>query len=350
MKKRIFISITLALIVVMLCSTMAMSAEKITSKNLKVFFRNIKINVNNKIYNPSTTEPFIYNDRVYVPIRMVSEALGKNVEWDNANSTVIINDGAELQQLKQQNEFLKIQVSELQKALKDLTDSYNKKNKQKTIDDLESYLKDEYSKWNGIKFSYRVKGDKDDIDLTIEFDLDEYKSKWDKLDEDDVEDWLEDIYDYIEDEFPDASFEGKIRDSNKRDTLVEFNASRGRLKINFSSKDTDDDLEYNLKKLYGKNLKTYDKAFGSLTADFDVEIDKSNKEINVTITIDTSEYEDEWDDVRRTSAAEEWIEDIVEYIQDEYSKYDIIGAIENHKGREEATFKTTSSGRVKISW
>ncbi|MGI6702461.1 MAG: copper amine oxidase N-terminal domain-containing protein [Clostridia bacterium] len=35
--------------------------------------------------------PFIYNDRVYVPIRFVSTALGMDVDWNGGMKTVVIN-------------------------------------------------------------------------------------------------------------------------------------------------------------------------------------------------------------------------------------------------------------------
>lgn len=39
-------------------------------------------------------EPFIYGGRTYVPLRVVSEALGYDVSWDANTSSVIIGDSA----------------------------------------------------------------------------------------------------------------------------------------------------------------------------------------------------------------------------------------------------------------
>lgn len=39
------------------------------------------------------TEPTIKNDRTYVPVRYVAESLGKYVDWDNDNYTVVIGKG-----------------------------------------------------------------------------------------------------------------------------------------------------------------------------------------------------------------------------------------------------------------
>jgi len=39
--------------------------------------------------------PFIYNGRTYVPLRFISEALGKEVRWDDQNRVVYIETGVE---------------------------------------------------------------------------------------------------------------------------------------------------------------------------------------------------------------------------------------------------------------
>ena len=55
-------------------------------------FNNIKITVNGQqIETDVKAPPFIYNDRTYVPLRFVSEALGADVGWDSKTKTAIIN-------------------------------------------------------------------------------------------------------------------------------------------------------------------------------------------------------------------------------------------------------------------
>lgn len=46
-----------------------------------------------KSYNLSDVMPQIYNDRTFVPIRLISNALGVGVEWDNSSRTVFIDSG-----------------------------------------------------------------------------------------------------------------------------------------------------------------------------------------------------------------------------------------------------------------
>lgn len=65
-------------------------------KTIEVTYNSLNIVVNNKIVN---ADNILYNGTTYVPIRAVSEMLGKDVEWNHSTSTVSIND-------KGDNEFI----------------------------------------------------------------------------------------------------------------------------------------------------------------------------------------------------------------------------------------------------
>ena len=58
-------------------------------ENIEVAFNNIKIYINGDEKN-SSDKPFVYNDRTYVPLRFISEALGQNVRWDADTNSVHI--------------------------------------------------------------------------------------------------------------------------------------------------------------------------------------------------------------------------------------------------------------------
>ncbi|MDR1067462.1 MAG: copper amine oxidase N-terminal domain-containing protein [Clostridiales bacterium] len=64
--------------------------------NIDVRFDNIKIYVDGMLKH-SEDEPFIYNDRTYAPLRFISEALGKNVEWDADGKSIRIETTEENQ-------------------------------------------------------------------------------------------------------------------------------------------------------------------------------------------------------------------------------------------------------------
>lgn len=80
-----------SLITLMAFTVSSYGATKGFSKTIKVLFRDIKIYVNgNKL--SSSVEPFIIPEQgvTMVPIRLVSEALGQPVEWDEDTSSIYI--------------------------------------------------------------------------------------------------------------------------------------------------------------------------------------------------------------------------------------------------------------------
>lgn len=62
-----------------------------SNKKIDVLFRDIRIYVNG-VKLKTDVEPFIYNGRVFVPVRFISEALNQKVEWDAKNWIVYIGE------------------------------------------------------------------------------------------------------------------------------------------------------------------------------------------------------------------------------------------------------------------
>lgn len=99
MKKKILF------ITLILCTVSTIVYSESSSIQLNVFYENIKLKING-IESKMTTEsgeviePFIVNDSVYVPIRGVAQALGKNVEWDCENKSVLVKDNEEVVKIK----------------------------------------------------------------------------------------------------------------------------------------------------------------------------------------------------------------------------------------------------------
>ena len=365
MKKRLIAVTAMVIAGVMIFSSAALGAASV-AKNIKAYFSGIKIIVNG-VQQASSPEPFIYNDTTYVPIRLISTALGKNVAWDQQQNAVIITDGAaekqasqeltqlknqlaqkdaEITQLRQQNSYYAGQIIDLQNKIKEL------EKKKNVAAELEDYLEDKYSKWKKIKFEFDVDGDEDELELTIEVDLSDYKSKWASLDEDDIEDWLNEIYKYVKKEYPNADFYGAIVDVDEDETLVEFKVSKGKLKVEFNYSIIDlDELEDELNDELGYMLDYYHKDFGDMEAYFTLDINESKQRLYVTVEIDLSEYGDEWDAVEGTKAAKRWIEDIIDFILDYVEDYDIIGEIVDEDGDTLATFNYyADDDEISIKW
>lgn len=83
--------ILIAALAVCLLATSVFAAAGAVQKTLT--YRNIRITLDGETLTPTdaggkATEPFIMDDSVYLPVRAISEALGCEVSWDDAASTV----------------------------------------------------------------------------------------------------------------------------------------------------------------------------------------------------------------------------------------------------------------------
>lgn len=92
-------------------------AEQI-SKTAELFYNNIKIYIDGgeivpKDVNGNSVEPFTMNGTTYLPVRAISNALGKDVEWDGATQSVYIG---KKDQTKPDNYLDRIQYNDYQEA------------------------------------------------------------------------------------------------------------------------------------------------------------------------------------------------------------------------------------------
>lgn len=99
------------------------------SKSIEAVFKNIKISIDGKQVTNMDAEPFIYNNRTFVPVRFVIDNLGMKVNYNNAtdtveitgNSTPITTDSSNtvVQYKNNLKEFF--YISDLKKIIDDLT-------------------------------------------------------------------------------------------------------------------------------------------------------------------------------------------------------------------------------------
>jgi hypothetical protein len=60
------------------------------STQIEVYFNDLKYRIDGVSKKPLVNEGFIHNGTAYVPLRFISEALGKEVSWDGENNTIWI--------------------------------------------------------------------------------------------------------------------------------------------------------------------------------------------------------------------------------------------------------------------
>lgn len=87
--------IGMVLCVLALMATSAVAASTATVRMLEAHYRGITLVVDGKPVVPkdevgNLIEPFIVDGTTYLPVRAIGQAFGKNVEWDNATSTVYV--------------------------------------------------------------------------------------------------------------------------------------------------------------------------------------------------------------------------------------------------------------------
>lgn len=248
-RKKFLFAALAAVIIVILCAGTLSASTGVT--NLKTVFKNIKIIADGMEVASTDAEPFMVGNRVFVPLRTISEALGAKVHWDSATSKVIINsDTSEVEALQQQliekqqriNE-LENQVSQLNARIADLEAQLQKKENEETSDlsDLEDELIDEFDELEGVVIDdISLDGDEENLEVEIEVDLGKYDDEWAELSDRDIEDWIEDLVQYIHDELDeDCYVEGTIIDVDSDDDLVKFekDGEDGDLEVDFYDED-----------------------------------------------------------------------------------------------------------------
>lgn len=199
----------------------------------------LMVNGNVVTAQPGYGEPFIVDSegRTYIPIRMAAEALGLDVEWVDWLNAVKITGSAstdEMEALRAENERLREQLEACQNDDDEDEEEEEEEEEEDTdLGDLEDDLNDDYDELGDVAIEdISLDGDEDDVDVEIEVDLDDYGDEWEELTDSEIEDWIEDLVDDIQNEFyDDTVVDGVITDIDSGDDLVEF------------YKDGEDDLE-----------------------------------------------------------------------------------------------------------
>lgn len=204
-------------------------------KNVQASYNNIKILYNGSVV-PTQLEPFIVNGSTFIPLRMMADVFNKDVTWDGTTYTINVKDRpdgriasleAQLAERDSKIKSLESKIADLEDEIDDLESKKKKSSSDDDFDDdladLEDYLNDEFGKFEGIKWDITLDGDdEDDISVEIEVDLYDYEDEYKSLSKSDIRSFVEDICDAIWDDFDSADIEGVIIDIDAEEDLYEF--------------------------------------------------------------------------------------------------------------------------------
>ena len=92
MKKGFFAGVLVTLLVFAMVGSAGATNGKITQE---LEYRDIKVSLDGKVLDlrdakGNVVEPFKLNGTNYVPVRAISQIMGRDVAWDGANATVLL--------------------------------------------------------------------------------------------------------------------------------------------------------------------------------------------------------------------------------------------------------------------
>ncbi|KAF6634618.1 copper amine oxidase N-terminal domain-containing protein [Paenibacillus sp. EKM208P] len=298
MKKPVIITAVSALAISGALFSQSTYAAQVT-KPIQAVYNNIKIIYNGtEVPADAKTEPFLLDGVTYIPLKLAGTALDKKVTWDGTNKRVVIADNGvpidqstvtalnnqittltqELNTAKAANTTKDATIAQLQKDNQTLKDTASKSSTD-TLKDLERQLNRDYRDTNNANADITLKGDKNDITVTIELT----ESRWNDISSSRQKSYLEDISEDILKTFKDADIEGTVKNSNNGNKLATFESdSKGNVDLEKLSTKID------LSEIKRVLLSDFDRKYNNVSIDFSVKGDSSE------VTVDAYVKADDW--------------------------------------------------------
>ncbi len=215
------------LVAVLVFAFAAVGEASVGSKQVKVDYNNYKIMVDGKLVSlPAGVEPFSLNGTIYLPLRVVGEALKCNVNWQGETKTAVISSGAnaEINSLKLQVQSKDKEIEELKKQVAALKQQLADASRNRSLSDLERDLLEDYDEIDEVPVDdIQLKGDEDEVDVVVEVDLRYYDDEWKDLSDSDIKRYIENLVKGIQKELSkNTEVNGEIVNNDKNDVLVKF--------------------------------------------------------------------------------------------------------------------------------
>ncbi len=224
------------------------SYSRTYSRSITAWFNNIQVILDGKTINLSN-EPFIFENRVYMPIEELSDSLYMNYDYNDKEGIVTIdsnrlnisdpNSSAAPVTFQKEYELalVKYQNEKLQKELDLMKEGRYPYRRINTVSEMESYLKDHFSILEDINMTIQlVSSGKNKYTLNIVFDYFSI-SKWNVLGRRTIENYVDDLFYSIKDLFnSQAEIEGSIRHNSTYNNikLVSYYTKGNRLFYDFT--------------------------------------------------------------------------------------------------------------------
>ncbi len=234
MGRRISILLVLIIVLGMSFNSEGKEVQEAKKINVDAWLHTVKI-----IYREEDItgqlSPVVINGTAYLPVGNSANFFNKDVLWNPLNKTITLSDrSVDYKYLEQEKKIKKLEdtIARLENKLEKVNID---------IDDLEDTLNDKlhdnnFGRLDNIsnrRLDIDIRGDEDDFSFYIEIDLDDYRRRWNRLEEDDIEDFICDIYDYIKNEFvrfKDSEITGYFYDTDENEKLVKCYESNGKLR------------------------------------------------------------------------------------------------------------------------
>lgn len=326
-----FIRIFAVLLVLVLLLSFTSTSYAQGFKNLKAYYRGIKIFRNNNMVKIDI-EPFIINGTTFVPLRALAELLDKEVDWDGKNYRIHIKDkGGNFGELYKIIQEQKETIEKQEARIKELEERLAKY-EQSSLKDLEKRLNKEYGQYKDIKFDIKLEETRTEIKVKIYTDLKENKNNLKDLRAKGFNEYLKNIINEVRKEIRNKAIVGALIDSNKDNEILTFILNIGNsVDISFAV-DRIEELELLLEWKYADN-----------NGINELRLEKDDDEIEIILYVDRSK----WNDLRE-SKQEELLEEIYKEIRKHFDG-EIEGEIRNYSNNKKIyEFRYNKKGNVSI--
>lgn len=293
-------------------------------RNIKAYFYGIKIFVDGKMIT-TDKEPFIYENSTYVPLRVVTEALGGSIKWNPESNSIAITKGNGTV-VSGNTVFVPKETANY--SLSDV--------RSRTERNFEKYTRGE----KDLKFRIFLEDKSNSVEVELRGDFEKNSTYWSKRNDSKFDSYVEDIARFLSDETK-KDIKITVFDTDKKEVgKYDYDKSRnkfsGKAESGSSSGDTSK-LEKDLNSDFSrfKDNGDYDRL------DFDkVTVKEKRGTVTVTLKGDFKGSDKSWKN-KETRNFEKWIEKIGSKVsKDMDSDSQII--VEDSKGDELVKYEYSS--------